>query len=62
MTEIYTLYGLAYDCTHIDRKGDCPLKVIEQLPFKKKVLWINELSQNEKEIILEHHKACSKNR
>ena len=62
MNEENELYGLAYACPHNDRKGDCPLKVIEKLSFKQKVLWINRLSKDEKEIILEHHKACSKNR
>jgi hypothetical protein len=61
-SDTLTLYVLAYACPHIDRKGDCPLKVIEKLPFKQKVLWINRLSKEEKGIILEHHKAYSKNR
>ncbi len=34
------IYGLAYDCPHLDRHDDCPLKAIEKLPFKQKVLWI----------------------
>jgi hypothetical protein len=50
---------LAYACPHIDRKDNCPLKVIELLPFKQKVLRTNGLSKEEKEIILEHHYACS---
>ena len=61
-SDTLTLYGLAYACPHIDRKSDCPLKAIEQLPFKQKVLWINGLSKEEKGIILEHHNTCSKNR
>jgi hypothetical protein len=57
--DIYSLCGLAYACPYLDRKGDCPLKAIERIPFKQKVLWINGLSKKENEIILEHHKACS---
>ena len=57
-SDTLTLYGLAYACPHNDREGDCHLKAIEQLPFKQKVLWINRLSKDEKETILEHHKAC----
>ena len=57
--DIHTLYGLAYACPHFERKGDCPLKVIEKLPFKQKVLWVNGLSKEEKETILKHHEACS---
>jgi hypothetical protein len=58
-TDIHTLYGLAYACPHNDRKGDCPLKVVDQKPFKGRVVWINGLNKEGKEIILEHHKACS---
>ena len=54
-----TLYGLAYARPYIARKRDCPLKAIEKLPFKQKVVWINGLSKEEKKIILEHNKACS---
>ena len=57
--DIHTLYGLAYACPHIDRKDNCSLKAIVLLPFKEKVVWINGLSKEEKEIILAHHKACS---
>ena len=57
-----TLYGLAYACPHFDRQHDCPLKAIELLPFKQKIVWINALSNEEKEIILEYHNACSVNR
>jgi hypothetical protein len=53
------LYGLAYACPHIDRKDNCSLKAIELLLFKEKVLWINGLSKEKKEFILEYHKACS---
>jgi hypothetical protein len=60
--DIHTLYGLVYACPHLDRKDDCPLKAIEQLPFFQKVLWINGLSKEEKGVILEHHNTCSKNR
>ncbi len=58
-TESHTLYGLAYACPHLDRQHDCPLKAIELLPFKQKIVLINCLSKEEKEIILEHHKTCS---
>jgi hypothetical protein len=46
--DIHTLYGLAYDCPHLTRQDDCPLKAFEQFPFKQKVLWINGLSKDEK--------------
>ena len=53
------LYGFAYNCPSVHRINNCPFSLVEQLPFKQKVLWINGLSNEEKELILEHHKACS---
>ncbi len=58
-TEDIDLYGFAYNCPSFHRLNDCPFKQVKQLPFKQKVLWINGLSKEEKEIILEYHKACS---
>jgi hypothetical protein len=62
MVEENSLYGLAYDCPHLERKVDCPIKEVEHLSFKEKVKWIEGLSKEEKEAILEHHKVCSGNR
>ena len=42
------IYGLAYDCPHLDWQDDCPLKAIKQLPFKQKVVLINGLSKDER--------------
>jgi hypothetical protein len=56
------LYGLAFDCPYFDRNDDCPLKEKEQLPLREKVSWINSLSQDEKQKMIEQHKNCSKNR
>ena len=53
------IFGLAYACPYLERQEDCPLKIVVHLSFKGKVLWIKELSNVEKEIILEHHRACS---
>jgi hypothetical protein len=33
--DIYSLYGLAYACPYLDRKGDCPLKAIERYLLSK---------------------------
>jgi hypothetical protein len=41
---------------------DCPLKLREHLSFSEKVKWINNLSDEEKVAILDHHQLCSKNR
>jgi hypothetical protein len=62
MVELICLYGLAYDCPHLERKVDCPIKEGEHLSFKEKVKWIDHLSEKEKETMLERHKVCTKNR
>ena len=62
MTDVNSLYGLAFDCPYFDRQDDCPLKEIEQLPLREKVNWINSLSQDQKQKVIEKHKNCSKNR
>lgn len=62
MTDVNSLYGLAFDCPYFDRQDDCPLKEMEQLPLREKVNWINSLSQDRKQKLIEKHKNCSKNR
>jgi len=62
MTIENNLYGLAYGCPCIERKEDCPLREIDHLSFKEKIMWIDALSKEEKVTILEHHKFCSKTR
>ena len=61
MTDVNSLYGLAFDCPYFDRQDDCPLKEMEQISFKEKVNWINSLSQERKQKLIEKHKNCSKN-
>jgi hypothetical protein len=56
------LYGLAYNCPHLERQLDCPLMQVEHLSFLEKVKWIDSLNEEEKEAILERHQVCSKNR
>jgi len=62
MVEENSLYGLTYGCPHLERQPDCPLRKIDHLSFQEKVKWIDSLSDEEKEAILEHHKECSKSR
>jgi len=62
MVEENNLYGLAYNCPHLERQPDCLLKQVEHLSFLEKVKWIENLSDAKKEAILEHHKVCTKNR
>jgi len=56
------IYGIAYNCPVLERLDNCPLKQVEHLSFKEKVEWIKCLTKKEKQIILAHHKKCSKNR
>ena len=62
MFEETNLYGLAFSCPAQKRQPDCPFKQVEHLSFLEKVKWINTLSDEEKETILERHQICSKNR
>lgn len=52
-------YGFDCNFPSAHRLNDSPFKLVEQLPFKQKVLWVKDLSKEEKEIIFDHHKACS---
>ena len=58
MKDFNQLYGLAFSCPYFDRKDDCPLKEMEQLPLREKVNWINSLSQERKQKLIEKHKNC----
>jgi len=62
MPKNITLYGLAYNCPHLERQSYCLLKQIEHLSFLEKVKWIDTLSEEEIEAILERHQRCSTNR
>jgi hypothetical protein len=57
MKEENNLYGLVYNCPILQRKGDCPFMKVDQLSFKEKVKWLEGLSKEEKEAILEHHQG-----
>jgi hypothetical protein len=56
------LYGIAFNCPVLERQEDCPFMQLEHLSFLEKVKWIDDLSEEEKEAILENHQVCSKNR
>lgn len=62
MLEEINLYGLAYACSHLESQIDFPFKQVDHLLFIEKVKWIDNLSEEEKETILEYHKVCSGNR
>lgn len=56
------IYGFAYNCPCLERLDDCPIKKIDHLSFKEKVQYIDNLSQNQKNEIIEYHIKCSKGR
>jgi len=56
------IYGIAYRCPYLHRKDNCHLKEVDHLLFKEKVGWVQGLSVEKKEAILNRHKICSKNR
>lgn len=53
------LYGLAYACPFTERKDNCPFEEINQLSFKGKVDWLDNLSEERKRSIWEQHITCS---
>ncbi|PXX95383.1 hypothetical protein DF185_21945 [Marinifilum breve] len=53
------IYGILYDCPFSDRLAACPLFCIDELSFKQKVNFIDELSVEEVDRILVNHKQCS---
>lgn len=52
------LCGLAYECLFGKRTEACPLKGIEMLSFREKVVWIDGLSEDEKRLIWNRHRVC----
>lgn len=62
MNDEIIIYGVSYKCPALVRKDNCPLKKIDSFSFKEKVIVIDDLCNEEKKMILEHHKVCSKNR
>ncbi len=56
------LYGLSFGCPAQSREKDCPFNEIDSLSFNAKVNWIQKLSKEEQESILQHHTKCTKNR
>lgn len=56
------LYSIAYGCPKGNRDKDCPLLEVQNLSFKEKIDWIDELDNAEKEVILKHHENCTKSK
>ncbi len=62
MISYYEIYGCAYDCPFQERRQDCPFIEIEQLTFKEKIVWIEDINKEKKESIVEHHLICTRGR
>lgn len=59
MENKFILYGLAYGCPYSERKVNCPFDEVDHLPFRRKIDWIDGLSDVKKRSILEIHLQCS---
>lgn len=62
MYENFEIFGNAYECPLQERNPDCPFIEIEHLAFKEKVDWLEDLSKRKKELIIEHHLSCIRDR
>lgn len=55
-------YGILYDCPAGIRLYSCPIMKAPIHSFKARLEWFVNLSQVEKNKIVEHHKKCSQQR
>lgn len=62
MNDVNIICALSFGCPALIRQDDCPLKALDSLSFKEKVIMLGSLSSEEKEMILKHHTDCSKKR
>lgn len=56
------LYGIGFGCPFMQRCVNCPINEIDNLPFKEKVKWIDDLKAQQRINIQQHHQACSAKR
>jgi hypothetical protein len=59
MNKEYGIFGFAYECPFQKRSADCPFVEIDQLSFKEKIIWIEDMSSDKKESIVKHHSVCT---
>jgi len=62
MEDFTDIYGILYGCPVQERFIDCPILKVEELSFKDKILWFEQLNCIEKSTIQKHHMECSNNR
>jgi len=56
------ILSCAYECPWQKRNKDCPYNEIEHLSFKEKIVRMNDMSEEKKELILKHHLFCTNSR
>jgi hypothetical protein len=52
------LFGIAFGCPREDRNINCPLIGIDDLTLKQRKEFIDNLSEVEKEALIQHHHEC----
>ena len=52
------LENLLLACPRGEAKDDCPLTELRKMSFKERNLQVDEMTDNEIEGILDHHKKC----
>ena len=62
MEDFVDLYGILYGCPVQERCLDCPIQKLNDLSFKDKIQWFEQLNYKEKRIIQQHHNECSNKR
>ena len=56
------LYGLVFECPLINELDSCPFKNIRTKPIRERWYFINNMTEPEKEKILNYHEKCFDNR
>jgi hypothetical protein len=54
------LYGCAFGCPLLMRDQNCPFNEVDHLSIREKVIWIQSLELETKQMIADHHLFCSK--
>lgn len=62
MKDFTDIYGILYNCPAGERCQDCPIQKVENLSFKDKVKWFENLCDKGKYDIQKHHIKCSDRR
>lgn len=56
------IYGCALGCPLQRRLMDCPYNEFDHLSFKEKVIHLQNINKEKRELIIEHHLSCTRNR